>query len=304
MSEKAQTSVAFRDGCLTITLDRPARMNAFTPQMLREIVAAMDRADDDDAVRAVIVTGSGERAFCAGVDLGAGSSTFDYSESPRWSDAGSPRRGDGTVDWSHEGVRDGGGLLTLRFFRSRKPIIGAINGAAVGIGATMVLPMDVIVASDTARFSFVFARRGIVPEAAASWFLPRRVGISTALDWCCSGRMVAAEEAQAAGLVRQIVPASSLLDAAHGVARTMTEESAPVAVALTRTMMWRMLGASSPMDAHRIDSRLMWECGGSADAAEGIAAFLGKRDADFTDVVGGIGDRLPPQLADLRWQQP
>lgn len=301
MSDAPQVAVEVVEGILTMTLDRTTRMNAFTPRMMREMIAAFDRADADEAVRAIVVTGRGERAFCAGADLGDGAVTFDYVKGPRWSDAGSPLRDDGSVDWTHEGVRDGGGLLALRIFRSRKPVIGAINGAAVGIGATMTLPMDFLLASENARFGFVFARRGIVPEAASSWFLPRRVGISAALDWCFSGRMVGAAEAQAAGLVRQVVPAAALIDEARALARSLTAGSAPVSVALTRTMMWRMLGAASPLEAHRIDSRLMWERGGSADAAEGIAAFLEKRDAAFGDDVGRAMQRLPATLDNLRW---
>ena len=199
MNEPEHIRVDVTDHILTITLDRPKAMNAFTAQMMREMVAAFDRADKDDDVRAVIVTGSGDRAFCAGADLSAGGATFDYAKGPRWSDAGSPVGPDGKVDWDHEGIRDGGGLLSLRIFQSTKPVIGAINGAAVGIGATMTLPMDFRLAAEGARFGFVFARRGIVPEAASSWFLPRIVGISTALDWCYSGRLVAAAERVAHG---------------------------------------------------------------------------------------------------------
>ena len=301
MTTEPQVAITIDDRVLTIMLDRPDRMNAFTPDMLTEMITAFDRADADEDVRAVIVTGNGDRAFCAGADLSEGASTFDYSDGPVWSDGGSPVREDGSVDWSHPGVRDGGGLLTLRIYRSRKPVIGAINGAAVGIGATMILPMDHIVASETARFGFLFARRGIVPEAASSWFLPRRVGITTALDWCFSGRMVDAEEAARAGLVQQVVPASVLIEQAHRAAHRLTAESAPVSIALTRTLMWRMLGASSPMDAHRLDSRLMWERGGSADAREGVAAFLERRLPIFRDRVDAASAILPDGLRDLPW---
>lgn len=299
----AQVDVDVADGLLTITLDRTDRMNAFTPQMLREMIAAFDRADADDDVRAVIVTGRGTRAFCAGADLGDGGGTgaFDYAHGPVWSDAGSPVRADGSVDWSHAGVRDGGGILSLRIFHAHKPVIGAINGAAVGIGATMTLPMDILIASETAQFGFVFARRGIVPEAASSWFLPRRVGISTALDWCYSGRMVAAAEALEAGLIRRVVPADGLIEVARTLARDLTAASAPVSVALTRMMMWRMLGAADPMAAHRLDSRLMWQRGGSADAAEGIGAFLDKRTPCFSDGIGRALADLPPELSELQW---
>lgn len=303
MGAAPQVQVDIVDCVLTMTLDRPDRMNAFTPQMMREMTAAFDRADEDDGVRAVIVTGRGERAFCAGVDLAEGGATFDYSGGSPWSDAGSPQRSDGSIDWSHEGVRDGGGLLALRVFRSRKPVIAAVNGVAVGIGATMILPMDFIIASETARFGFVFTQRGIIPEAASSWFLTRRVGISTALDWCISGRMVDAGEARQAGLVRRIAPQAALLGAAHDFARQLSAKSSPVSVALTRTMMWRMLGAADPMQAHRTDSQLMWERGVSADAQEGIAAFLQKRPALFPDKVSQQLN-LPEALVDLAWRRP
>ena len=273
------------DGILTITLNRPDRMNAFTTTMMHEMVAAFDRADGDDAVRAVIVTGSGDRAFCAGADLAAGGATFDYVGRADQRDDGSPIRADGSVDFSHPGARDTGGRLNLRIFNCRKPVIGAVNGAAVGIGATMLLPMDFRLASTTARFGFVFARRGIVPDGAASWFLPRLVGIETALLWCYSGKVFGAEEALEKKLVRSLHAPQDLLPAARALARELTAESAPVSVAMTRQMLWRMLGAAHPMDAHRLDSRLIWARGGSADAAEGIAAFLEKRPAVFGDAV-------------------
>ncbi|HSI19523.1 MAG TPA: enoyl-CoA hydratase-related protein [Sphingomonas sp.] len=274
------------DGILTITLHRPDRMNAFTPVMMREMVAAFDQADADDAVRAVIVTGSGERAFCAGADLGAGGATFDYKDRADRFDLGSPLREDGSVDLAHQGARDNGGRLTLRIFNCRKPVIGAINGAAVGIGATMLLPMDFRLASTTARFGFVFTRRGIVPEAASSWFLPRLVGIETALEWSYSGKVFGAEEAKSKRLVRSLHAPEDLLPAARALALELTADSAPVSIAITRQMMWRMLGAAHPMEAHRIDSRMIWARGASADAAEGIAAFLEKRAAVFGDSVG------------------
>ena len=298
-----QIRVDVADRILTITLDRPAVMNAFTAQMMREMIAAFDRADSDDEVRAVIVTGSGDRAFCAGADLSSGGATFDYAKGPRWSDAGSPVRPDGSVDWDHEGIRDGGGLLSLRIFQSRKPVIGAINGAAVGIGATMTLPMDFRLAAESARFGFVFARRGIVPEAASSWFLPRLVGISTALDWCYSGRLVPAAEAKEAGLVRSLHTPEDLLPAAREFARRLTAESAPVSIALTRQMMWRMLGAPSPIDAHRLDSRLVWSRGASADAQEGVASFLEKRPADYPDKVSTDLPHFSPWLDPLDWRE-
>jgi enoyl-CoA hydratase/carnithine racemase len=273
------------DGILTITLNRPDRMNAFTTGMMKEMVAAFDMADADDAIRAVIVTGSGDRAFCAGADLGTGGATFDYAKRPDRLEHGWPFKDDGSVDFSHESVRDNGGRLTLRIFNCKKPVIGAINGAAVGIGVTMQLPMDFRLASDTARFGFVFARRGIVPEAASSWFLPRLVGISQALDWCYSGRVFGAEEALRGGLVRSIHAPADLLAAARALAKELTAESAPVSVSLTRQMMWRMLGASHPMEAHKMDSRAIWVRGQGGDAQEGVTSFLEKRPASYTDSV-------------------
>ena len=273
------------DGILTITLNRPDRMNAFTTTMMKEMVAAFDIADADDAIRAVIVTGSGDRAFCAGADLGTGGATFDYAKRPDRLEHGSPFKDDGSVDFSHESVRDNGGRLTLRIFNCKKPVIGAINGAAVGIGVTMQLPMDFRLASESARFGFVFARRGIVPEAASSWFLPRLVGISQALDWCYSGRVFGAEEALRGGLVRSIHAAADLLPAARALAKELTAESAPVSVSLTRQMMWRMLGASHPMEAHKLDSRAIWVRGQGGDAQEGVTSFLEKRPANYTDSV-------------------
>jgi enoyl-CoA hydratase/carnithine racemase len=284
MSDFETIRTTVEDGVMTITLHRPDRMNAFTPGMMKELIAAFDQADADDAVRAVIMTGEG-RAYCAGADLGAGGATFDYAKRPDRLEQGSPVREDGSVDYSHPGVRDGGGRLTLRIFNAKKPVIGAINGAAVGIGATMTLPMDFRLASETARFGFVFTRRGIVPEAASSWFLPRLVGISQALDWCYSGRVFDAAEALKAGLVRSLHAPDDLLPAARALAKELTAESAPISVALTRQMMWRMLGAEHPMMAHRLDSRGIWSRGQSADTKEGVSAFLEKRAAAFPDRV-------------------
>ncbi|MEQ1549054.1 MAG: crotonase/enoyl-CoA hydratase family protein [Chakrabartia sp.] len=295
-----KTEVA--DGILTITLHRPDRMNAFTGEMMKEMVAAFDIADTDDAVRAVIVTGSGERAFCAGADLGAGDDTFDYTKRPERLEEGSPLRADGSVDYSHPGVRDSGGRLTLRIFNCKKPVIGAINGAAVGIGATMQLPMDFRLASTTARFGFVFARRGIVPEAASSWFLPRLVGISQALEWCYSGRVFGAEEALAGGLVRSLHAPEDLLPAARALAKELTAESAPVSIALTRQMMWRMLGAAHPMEAHKIDSRAIWSRGQSGDAKEGVKSFLEKRAAVYPDQVSTDMPHFAPWMDEPGYQ--
>jgi enoyl-CoA hydratase/carnithine racemase len=288
------------DAIATLTLNRPARMNAFTPQMMSEMCAAFDLADADDAVRAVIVTGTG-KAFCAGADLAGGGATFDYAQRPDKLEQGSPMRADGSVDFDHPGVRDNGGKLTLRIFACKKPVIGAINGAAVGIGATMQLPMDFRLASEVARFGFVFARRGIVPEAASSWFLPRLVGIGQALEWCYSGRVFGADEALAGGLVRSVHTADDLLPAARALAKVLTTESAPVSVALTRSAMWRMMGAAHPMDAHRLDSRLIWSRGASGDAAEGVASFLEKRAAVYPDTVSTDMPHFSPWMDDPDW---
>jgi enoyl-CoA hydratase/carnithine racemase len=267
---------AVDDGVATITLNRPEKLNAFTPAMRDELIAAFDATDADDAVRAVIVTGAG-RAFCAGADLAsAGGSTFDYA-----------RRNDASREQTRVGevYRDGGGMVTLRIFRSLKPVIGAINGPAVGIGMTMQLPMDIRIASTDARFGFVFARRGITPEAASSWFLSRVVGIQTALEWCFTGRVFDAHEAHRERLVRSLHAPQDLLPAAQALAREIADHSAPVSVALTRQMIWRMAGAADPMHAHRIDSRAIQSRGRSADAREGVGAFLEKRPARFPDRV-------------------
>lgn len=263
------------EGVMTVTLNRPTQLNAFTRRMMEELIAAFDAADADDAVRAVVVTGAG-RAFCAGADLSLGEDGFT---------AARIRPGDPESAWSDPEIRDGGGLVSLRIFRCLKPVIAAVNGAAVGVGATMQLPMDIRLASEKARFGFVFARRGIVPEAASSWFLPRVVGISRALEWCYSGRLLSAEEALAGGLVRSLHAPEDLLPAARALAREIAENTAPVSVALTRQMMWRMLGAGHPMEAHRIDSRAIAARTASADAGEGIASFLEKRPAAFSDRV-------------------
>ncbi|MEO1168975.1 MAG: crotonase/enoyl-CoA hydratase family protein [Pseudomonadota bacterium] len=270
------------DGIFTITLNRPEKMNAFTERMMHEMIAAFDEADADDDVRAVIVTGEGDRAFCAGADLSSGGDTFDYDKRL---DRDTPMQEDGSVDWNHRGARDGGGQLTLRIFNCKKPVIGAINGAAVGVGSTMTLPMDIRLAADTARFGFVFARRGIVPEAASSWFLPRLVGISQALEWCYSGKVFGAEEAHQGGLVRGVYSPGALIPAARALAKEMTDESAPVSIAMTRQMLWRMLGAEHPIEAHRMDSRAIWYRGRQEDAKEGVVSFLEKRHADYPNKV-------------------
>lgn len=263
------------DGVATITLNRPEKMNAFTTQMRDEMVAVFDETDADDAVRAVIITGAG-RAFCAGADLSSGGKTFDYAS-----------RGDAAREALRVGdvYRDGGGVTTLRIFKSLKPVIGAINGAAVGIGVTMQLPMDIRMASTDARFGFVFARRGIVPEAASSWFLSRVVGMQTALEWCYTGRVFNAQEALDRGLVRSLHAPEDLLPAARALAREIADNTAPVSIALTRQMLWRMAGADHPMMAHRIDSRAIQARGQSADAREGVSSFLEKRQPVYPNKV-------------------
>ena len=261
------------DGVATITLDRPEKMNAFTGRMGAEIAAAIDDTDADDEVRTVIVTGRGERAFCAGADLtpeGGGSVFSDPSA---------------VDDLADERVRDGGGRLTLRLFNSRKPLIGACNGAAVGVGATMQLPFDIRLCSENARFGFVFARRGIVPEAASSWFLPRLVGMQAALEWCMTGRIFDAGEALDRGLVRSVHPQGELMDAAMGIAREIADNTSAVSVAMTRAMLWRLGAGGHPMDAHRIDSRAIYRLSRSEDAKEGIASFLEKRPPAYPDTV-------------------
>ncbi|MFC1857450.1 crotonase/enoyl-CoA hydratase family protein [Thermodesulfobacteriota bacterium] len=256
------------DEILTITLNRPDRLNAFTSRMQDELIDAFERSNADDDVRAIIVTGAG-RGFCAGADLSAGGATFDYD------------RKETDVFPNHQ--RDGGGLLTLRIFDSMKPVIAAINGPAAGVGATMTLAMDIRIAADNARFGFVFTRRGIVPEACSSWFLPRIVGISKALEWVCSGRIFSAEEAFDSGLVRSLHSPGDLLDAAKSIAREIAGNTSAVSVALTRQMMWRMLGADHPMEAHKVDSRGIYFTGKSADAKEGVLSFLEKREPNFVN---------------------
>ena len=270
------------DNILTITLNRPDKMNAFTHKMQNELIAAFDAADADDDVRAIIVTGAG-KAFCVGADLSEGGATFDRAARPDRKTA--PLRPNGEVEWSDDAVRDGGGRVTLRIFKCLKPVIGAINGAAVGIGVTMQLAMDIRIVSENARFGFVFARRGIVPEACSSWFLPRIVGISQALEWCYSGRVFDAKEALAGRLVSKVVPADELIPAARALAREIAENSAPVSVALIRQMMWRLSALDDPMEAHKIDSRGIYSRGASADVKEGVMAFLEKRPAKFTQTV-------------------
>ena len=243
----------------TITLNRPDKLNAFTSIMREELIDAFEVADADDDVRVVIVTGAG-RAFCAGADLSRGGDTFSFDDS----------------------FRDGGGQVSLRIFEAKKPVIGAINGPGVGVGVTMTLPMDIRIASETARFGLVFSRRGVVPEACSSWFLPRIVGIQQALDWVFSGRVFDAAEALAGGLVKEVVPAARLLPRAREIATEIANNTSAISVTLARQMMWRMLGADHPMEAHKIDSRGIAQTGRAADAKEGVESFLEKRPARFT----------------------
>jgi enoyl-CoA hydratase/carnithine racemase len=282
--EYTQILLDVADNVATITLNRPDRLNAFTGTMMNELIDAFDHTDANDDVRAVIVTGAG-RGFCAGADLGGGGETFAKGGSDVQTDAGVPR--------------DGGGLVSLRIYDSMKPVIGAINGAAVGVGVTMTLPMDIRLASEHAKFGFVFARRGIVPEACSSWFLPRLVGISQAAEWCYSGRVFLAEEALAGRLVRSVHAADDLLPAAREIAADIAQNSAPVSVALTRQMLWRMLGEDHPMKAHRADSRGIALRGPSADAREGVESFLEKRPAVYSN---SVSQELPDLFP--KWSPP
>ena len=261
--ETVRTEV--RDNSLVIYLSREERMNAFTLSMQQEIVKVLDDAEQNDDIKAIIFTGDG-KAYCAGADLSSGGDTFDNRKG---------RKRTNNV------VRDSGGLLTLRLFKSKKPLIAAVNGAAVGIGATMLLPMDTRICSDRARFGFVFARRGIVPEAASSWFLPRLIGIDKALELCYSGKVISAEEAKEINLVSEVLPQEKLIERALEIAKEFTAESSQISIALTRQMMWRMLGADDPMEAHKVDSRAIFELGQSGEAVEGVTSFLEKRSPSF-----------------------
>lgn len=282
--EFTQIALDVSDGVATLTLDRPGQLNAFTNVMMREVMEAFDRTDADDDVRVVIVTGRG-RGFCAGADLSTGGETFT--------------RGGSDIQTSVNVPRDGGGMVSLRVFDSLKPVIAAINGPAVGVGITMTLPMDIRMASTSAKIGFVFGRRGIVPEAASSWFLPRLVGIQTAAEWCYTGRLLTAADAQAAGLVRSVHEPDDLLPAATALAREIADNVAPVSAALTRRMLWRMLTADHPMAAHRADSRAILARGASADSREGVVSFLEKRPAVFPNRVSAD---LPDVFPD--WTDP
>ncbi len=299
------TQIAYRvdDRIATIELNRPEKLNAGTPTMVRELLFVLDLVDRDDEVRAVILTGRG-RAFCAGADLSGGAGTFDYEarnadrDGPVWGgDETASEPGDAEARRLARN-RDGAGLVTLRMFDCKKPVIVAFNGPAVGMGATMPLAADIRLASETARFGFVFARRGIVPEGASSWFLPRLVGISQAAEWLYTGRVFDAEEALQGGLVRSVHPPGELMDAARALAGEIAE-SAPVSVALTRQMLWRMMCAPHPMEAHRVDSRGVLATGALPDAKEGVVSFLEKRPAAFTM---RVSEQLPDIFPD--WTSP
>jgi enoyl-CoA hydratase/carnithine racemase len=259
--ETLRTTVG--EGIFTLTLQRPERLNAFNARMHQELLEAFDAANENDDVRVVIVTGEG-RAFCAGMDLGGGGGTFDNRATTSMDDH-----------------RDEGGEVVLKIFESKKPVIAAINGPAVGIGATMTLPMDVRIASDTAKIGFVFARRGITAEACSSWFLPKLVGMSQALEWMLTGRVFSAEEALAGRLVSRVVPAAELLPTATALAREIADNTSAISVALNRQLLWKMTSAAHPMLAHRIDSKAIYYMGGSPDGAEGVLSFLEKRAPQF-----------------------
>jgi enoyl-CoA hydratase/carnithine racemase len=286
-----------QDGVATVTLNRPDKLNAMNDEVYRGLLAAFDRSDGDDDVRAVVVTGAG-RGFCAGADLSGGSATFDYDQrvSALYADADDRPPG-------AEAHRDRGGQLSLRIFRSLKPVIAAINGPAVGVGLTITLPMDIRIMADTARAGFVFARRGIVPDGASSWFLPRLVGISQALEWCLTGRVFPASEALAGGLVRSVHPAAEVLPAATALAAEIAAGAAPVSAVITRHLLWQGLGADHPMASHRIESQAIFDTGRMADSAEGVAAFLEKRDPSWTlapsrDLPGWFPWRPEPPFAE------
>jgi enoyl-CoA hydratase/carnithine racemase len=280
---------AVDDGVATVTLNRPEKLNAFNTQMMKDLIRVFDVTDADDAVRAVIVTGAG-RAFCAGADLSAGAQTFDYES----------QGGAALAERQRDGVqRDGGGLLTLRIFDSLKPVISACNGPAVGVGVTMQLAMDIRLASSEARYGLVFARRGLNPEAASSYFLPKLVGVQTALEWCYTGRIFPAQEALEKGLVRSVHAPDDLLPAARAIAREIADNTAPVSVAITRQLIWRMAGAAHPMEAHMADSRGIQARGKSGDAREGVSSFLEKRPPNYPD-------KVSTDLPDIwpHWQAP
>lgn len=287
MSDYTQILYDVADNIATITINRPEKMNAFTGTMIKEMTDAFDRIDADDDVRAVVVTGAGERAFCAGADLTPEDGKKPFASNEPVDDYSDPR------------VRDGGGLLILRIYQCLKPVIGAINGVAVGVGATMLLPMDMRLASETARFGYVFARRGIAPDGAASWFLPNLVGRAQALEWCLTGRVFDAEEALNGGLVRSLHKPDELLPAAYALAREIVDNTAPVSIAVTRQMLWQLPSENHPMEAHKVDSRIIFNRAKSDDAKEGIASFLEKRSPSYPDKVStDLPDTFP------WWEEP
>ncbi|MFK7843103.1 MAG: crotonase/enoyl-CoA hydratase family protein [Sphingorhabdus sp.] len=287
MSDYTQILYDVADNIATITINRPEKMNAFTGTMIKEMTDAFDRIDADDDVRAVVVTGAGERAFCAGADLTPEDGKKPFASNEPVDDYSDPR------------VRDGGGLLILRIYQCLKPVIGAINGVAVGVGATMLLPMDMRLASETARFGYVFARRGIAPDGAASWFLPNLVGRAQALEWCLTGRVFDAEEALNGGLVRSLHKPEELLPAAYALAREIVDNTAPVSIAVTRQMLWQLPSENHPMEAHKVDSRIIFNRAKSDDAKEGIASFLEKRSPSYPDKVStDLPDTFP------WWEEP
>lgn len=297
MSQFQTIKLDVSEGIATITLHRPDRMNAWTVEMCSELQQAFDFTDENDDVRAVIVTGEG-RAYCAGADLGAGADTFNYAKDS----TEGPVAADGTINWGHVDVRDSAGLIALRIYRSLKPVIAAINGPAVGAGITTTLPMDVRLAVPGAKMGFVFARRGIVSEGASSWFLPRIVGVSKAIEWCTSGRVFLAEEALEAGLVRSLHAPEDLLPAARALAHEMTDHSAPVSVAMIRQMIWHGIGDTHPMSSHQIESRLVYSRGRSNDVGEGVKSFLEKRAPVFPDRVSKDMPEFFPWWDEPEWQ--
>lgn len=290
MSGYREILLDISEGVATITLDRPEKMNAYTVSMGEEIRDALDRTDADDAVRAVIFTGAGDRAYCAGTDLTPAGGGGPFASDEEIEDLSDPR------------IRDYGGLLTLRLFQSKKPLIAACNGVAAGVGATMQLAMDMRLASAKARYGFVFARRGIVTEAASSWFLPRIVGIQQALEWCTTGRVFDAEEALRGGLLRSLHAPDELMPAARALAREIADNTSPVSVALMRAMLWRNAAAEHPMFAHRVDSRIIYRLSRSADAAEGVASFLEKRPAQFPGKVSRDMPDVWPWWEEPDWE--
>lgn len=284
LTKHAEIQLDLEDKILTVTFNRPEVLNAFGGDMSAAFIEALDLADADDGIRAVILTGTG-RAFCAGADLSKGADTFDYDAQGR----GAGKADE--VDWSDERVRDGGGHLTLRLFKSLKPIISAINGPAVGMGATITLATDLRLASEKARFGFVFSRRGLVPEACSTWFLPRAVGIQKTLEWCYSGRVFGAQEALDAGLVRSLHKPDDLIPDARELAREIADNASPVAVATMRQMVWHLSAAPHPMEAHKIDSKAIYALGQGPDVKEGVSSFLEKRPPQFSS---SVASDMPP----------